>query len=274
MGLKIVKPLTPASRGMILEDFSEITEKKPKKSLTRPLKRCGGRNSSGRITVRHRGGGHKRLYRIIDFKRDKIGIKAKVESIQYDPNRSAHIALLKYEDGEERYIICPLGLKPGDEVISGPDAPIKTGNALPLERIPDGTLIHNIELIPGRGAKLCRSAGNWSQLLSKEGDYAILKLPSQEIRKVPLKCYATIGQVGNIDHENISLGKAGKSRHRGRRPVTRGVAMRPVDHPHGGGKGKGKGGNLPRSFSNVPCKGYRTRRRHWLDWLIIKRRGK
>ncbi len=274
MPLKTYKPYTPVRRFMSTEDFSDITKKEPEKSLTVALKKKSGRNNTGQIMVPHRGGGHKRVYRIIDFKRDKFGIKGKVIAIEYDPNRSARIALIEYEDKEKRYIIQPFGLKVGDEIMSGPDAEIKVGNALPLENIPVGTIIHNIELIPGKGAKLVRSAGSWAQLMAKEGDFAHVRMPSGEIRLIPIKCLATIGQVGNIDHENVSLGKAGRTRYLGFRPVVRGTKMNAVDHPHGGGRGKSKGNNQPRSYSNVPCKGYKTRRKKTTDWMIVKPRSK
>jgi len=274
MPIKTYRPYTPVRRFITTEDFSDITKKEPEKSLVVPLKKKSGRNNTGQIMVLHRGGGHKRFYRIIDFKRDKFGIKGKVIAIEYDPNRSARIALIEYEDKEKRYIIQPLGLKVGDEIVSGPDAEIKVGNALPLENIPVGTIIHNIELIPGKGAKLVRSAGSWAQLMAKEGKFAHVRMPSGEIRLIPIKCLATIGQVGNIDHENVSLGKAGRTRYLGFRPVVRGTKMNAVDHPHGGGRGKSKGNNQPRSYSNVPCKGYKTRRKKVTDWMIVKPRTK
>ncbi|MGI6588213.1 MAG: 50S ribosomal protein L2 [Peptococcia bacterium] len=238
MSIKGFKPLTPARREMTVPTFEEITAKEPEKTLVAPLKKQAGRNNYGRMTVRHRGGGHKRLYRKIDFKRDKDGIPAKVASIEYDPNRSANIALLHYADGEKRYIIAPQGLKVGSTVISGDDADIKVGNALPLEKIPVGTFIHNIELKPLKGAQIVRSAGAAAQLMAKEGNYATVRMPSGEVRLVHLKCKATVGQVGNVEHENITIGKAGRSRWLGIRPSTRGVVMNPVDHPHGGGEGR------------------------------------
>ncbi|OGS18917.1 MAG: 50S ribosomal protein L2, partial [Elusimicrobia bacterium RIFOXYA2_FULL_40_6] len=238
------------------------------------LKKSGGRNNTGKVMTLHRGGGHKRYYRIIDFKRDKTGMPAKVLDIEYDPNRSARIALLQYEDGEKRYIIQPLGLKKGDTVVSGTDAEIKDGNALPLENIPIGTTIHNIELLPGCGAKLIRSAGTSGQLMAKEGKYASIRMPSGEIRLFLINCMATIGQISNIDHENITLGKAGRPSYLGFRPVVRGTAMNQVDHPHGGGRGKSKGNNQPRSYSNVPSKGYKTRRRKMWDWVVVRQRSK
>jgi large subunit ribosomal protein L2 len=238
MSIKGFKPLTPARRQMTVPTFEEITAKEPEKKLVTPLKKQAGRNNYGRMTVRHRGGGHKRLYRKIDFKRDKDGIPAKVASIEYDPNRSANIALLHYADGEKRYIIAPQGLKVGSMVVSGVDADIKVGNALPLEKIPVGTFIHNIELKPLKGAQIVRSAGAAAQLMAKEGNYATVRMPSGEVRMVHLKCRATVGQVGNVEHENITIGKAGRSRWLGIRPSTRGVVMNPVDHPHGGGEGR------------------------------------
>ena len=260
MGVRKLNPVTPGQRQQVVDDFSDITKEEPEKSLTITLKRTGGRNNQGRITAPHRGGGAKRKYRIIDFKRhDKIGMKAKVLSIEYDPYRSARIALLEYEDGERRYIIAPLGLQVGDEVVAGPDAPIRVGNALPLANIPEGIKIHNIELQPGKGGQIVRAAGSSATILAKEGDYAFVKLPSGEIRKIHLSCYATIGQVSNPDHDSIVLGKAGKMRWLGRRPHTRGVAMNPVDHPLGGGEGRGKGNRPPVSRTGVLAKGGKTR---------------
>lgn len=271
MGIKNYKPTSPGRRFQTSADFSEITKSEPEKSLVVSLKKTGGRNSQGRITAWHRGGGHKRLYRIIDFKRDKDGIPARVAAIEYDPNRSARIALLHYADGEKRYIIAPLDLKVGDEVISGENVDIKPGNAMKLRYIPPGTFIHNIELRAGGGGKLCRAAGTYAQILAKENSYAQVKLSSGEIRLIHLDCKATIGQVGNVDHENISIGKAGRSRWLGRRPITRGVAMNPVDHPHGGGEGRSKG-NHPVTPWGVPTKGYKTRKKKITDKFIIKRR--
>ena len=273
MGIKILKPTSPARRYMTLVTSEELTKKKPEKSLLRPKRRTSGRNVYGRITVRHRGGGHKRSLRLIDFKRDKTGIPAKVAAIEYDPNRSARIALLHYRDGEKRYIIAPLGLKAGDEVMSGPQADILPGNALPLRSIPTGTTIHNVELQPGKGAQLCRSAGTQVQLLAKEGEMAHLKLPSGEIRLVRIDCMATVGQVGNLDHENISIGKAGRVRWMGIRPTVRGVAMNPVDHPMGGGEGRGKG-NHPTTPWGKPSRGYKTRMSKPSDRYIVTRRKK
>jgi large subunit ribosomal protein L2 len=274
MPIKSFKPYTPVRRFITVEDFSDVTKKNPEKSLTVRIKKHGGRNNTGQIMVRHKGGGHKRFYRIIDFKRNKFNVAAKVIAIEYDPNRSSRIALLEYADGEKRYIIQPVGLQVGDTVMSGPDAEIKVGNALPLTNLPVGTFIHNIELVPGLGGQFCRSAGTMAQLLAKEGDYAHIRMTSGEIRLVSLKCLATIGQVGNIDHENVTLGSAGRSRHLGIRPTVRGTAMNSVDHPHGGGRGKSKGNNQPRSPWNQPTKGYKTRSRKVSDWMIVRRRGK
>ncbi|MBB6062233.1 large subunit ribosomal protein L2 [Thermosipho japonicus] len=273
MGLRRFKPTSPARRQMIIPDFSEITKKEPEKSLIAPLKKTGGRNSYGRVTVRFRGGGHKRRYRIIDFKRDKVGVPARVVSIEYDPNRTARIALLVYADGEKRYILAPQGLNVGDTVLNGPDAEIKPGNALPLENIPVGTIVHNVEFIPGKGGQIARSAGTSCQLMAKEGKYALLRMPSGELRKVPVKCYATIGVVGNEDHKNEVDGKAGRMRWKGRKPHVRGVAMNPVDHPHGGGEGRGKG-HHPQSPWGQLAKGYKTRRgKKASDKLIVRRRN-
>ncbi|HDZ90838.1 MAG TPA: 50S ribosomal protein L2 [Deltaproteobacteria bacterium] len=274
MGIKPHKPTSPGRRFQTSSKFEEITRKRPEKSLLRPLKKKGGRNTNGRITVRHRGGGHKRSYRLIDFKRNKDGIPATVASIEYDPNRSANIALLNYVDGEKRYILAPNSLQVGDRVISGPGAEIRNGNALPLRDIPLGSHIHNIELNVGHGGQLARSAGSYCQLMAKEGKYAQVKLPSGEVRKIFLDCKATLGQVGNLDHENISIGKAGRNRWLGKRPRVRGVAMNPVDHPHGGGEGKSSGGRHPVTPWGVPTKGYKTRVRKGSDRLIIKRRKK
>lgn len=273
MGLKKHKPTSPAIRFMLTPDFSEITKTEPEKSLLIPLKKTGGRNHYGRTTVRFRGGGHKRRYRLIDFKRDKTGIPAKVMSIEYDPNRSARIALLIYSDGEKRYILAPNGLKVGDVVMSGPDAEIRVGNSLPLENIPLGTMIHNIEVRPGSGGKIARSAGVSCQLMAKEGNYALLKMPSGELRKIHIKCYATIGIVGNEDHKNEISGKAGRTRWLGRRPHVRAMVMNPVDHPMGGGEGRGKGQH-PVTPWGVPTKGYKTRRgRRPSDRFIVRRRN-
>jgi len=274
MGVRKLKPVTNGTRHAILYDFSEITKKKPEKSLLMPLKKKAGRNNQGRITVRHKGGGHKRRYRIIDFKRDKWGVPAKVAAIEYDPNRSARIALLHYADGEKRYIIWPEGLKVGDTVVAGPDAEIKAGNALPLENIPVGTFIHNIELTPGKGGQLVRAAGMSAQILGRQEDYVQIRLPSGEIRLVHKKCMATVGTVGLAEHELLKLGKAGRARWLGIRPTVRGTAMNPVDHPHGGGEGK-TFGRHPVSPWGQPTKGYKTRRgAKYSDKFIIKRRGK
>lgn len=272
MAIKKVKPTSPGRRFQTYPTFEEITRSKPEKSLLRPHKKSGGRNSYGRITVRHRGGGHKRRYRIIDFKREKTDIPARVASIEYDPNRSSRIALLHYVDGEKRYILAPLGMQVGDTIICSESADIKPGNALPLQKIPLGTIIHNVEMKVGKGGQLARSAGTGIQLMAKEGRYALLKLPSGELRRVLLECKATIGQVGNIDHENVSLGKAGRKRWLGRRSKVRGVAMNPVDHPHGGGEGKSSGGRHPVSPWGMPTKGYRTRRPKPSDKFIVKMR--
>ncbi|MCP2519782.1 50S ribosomal protein L2 [Candidatus Aminicenantes bacterium AC-335-B20] len=275
MGIKKYKPVTPGTRFRTGLTFEEITAKEPYKPLVVPLKKTGGRNNLGWITIRFRGGGHKRAYRIIDFKRDKIDIPGIVETIEYDPNRSANIALIKYADGERRYIICPLGLKVGQKIISsnGP-VDIIPGNSLPLRYIPVGTIIHNIELRKGKGGQLVRSAGTGAQILAKEGNYAHVRLPSSEIRLIHLDCRATIGQVGNVDHENISIGKAGRMRWLGRRPHVRGTAMNPIDHPHGGGEGRSKGGRHPVSPEGLPTKGYKTRKNKRTDRFIVKRRSK
>jgi large subunit ribosomal protein L2 len=277
MPIKKFKPTSPGRRFMTVSDFAEITKAEPEKSLVEPVKKRGGRNNAGRITTRHKGGGHKRRYRSVDFKRVKDGVPAKVASIEYDPNRSANIALLHYADGAKAYILAPARLRAGSVVESGPSADIKPGNALPLQNIPTGTLVHNVELKPGQGGKLARSAGSGIQLVGKDGDTAVLRLPSGELRRVPLACRATVGQVGNVDHENVSGGKAGRSRWRGKRPTVRGSAMNPVDHPHGGGEGKSKGGRHPVTPWGVPTLGKRTRRKHKeSDRLIIRqrRRGK
>jgi len=274
MKLKKYNPITPGRRFMVILDKSELSSREPEKSLLVPLKKSGGRNHYGRVTVRFRGGGHKRRYRIIDFRRDKIGVPAKVVSIEYDPNRSARIALLLYADGEKRYILAPNGLSVGERVVSGPDAEIRPGNALPLEKIPLGTLVHNVEMTPGKGGQIARSAGVSCQLMAREGNYALLKMPSGELRRVHVRCYATIGVVGNEDHKNETYGKAGRSRWMGRKPHVRGIAMNPVDHPHGGGEGRGKGHN-PTSPWGIPAKGYKTRRgRKSSDKFIVRRRNK
>ena len=258
---------------MSVSTFEEITRTKPEKSLIEPLKKHSGRNNQGRITVRHQGGGHKRFYRIIDFKRNKPGVPAKVFSIEYDPNRSSRIALLHYADGEKRYIIAPLGLKVGDTLMSGPDAEIRVGNALPLRNIPLGMQVHNIELNPGQGGKMVRSAGGSAQVLAKVGDQVQLRMPSGEVRIVRIDCMATLGQVGNVDHQNISIGKAGRTRHMGRRPTVRGSVMNPRDHPHGGGEGKAPIGGQPKTPWGKPALGYRTRRNKSTDKYIVRRRG-
>jgi large subunit ribosomal protein L2 len=268
------KPTSPGRRFQTATDFAEITRAEPEKSLVKTLKKTGGRNNYGRLTARNRAGGHKRRYRIIDFRRDKIGVAAKVAAIEYDPNRTVHIALLHYLDGEKRYILAPQALRVGDQVIASPDADIKPGNCLPLSQIPAGTLVHNVELKPGKGGQLARAAGAYAQLMAKEGNYAHLKLPSGEVRMVHLRCVATIGQLGNAEQENVSLGKAGRSRWLGRRPHTRGVAMNPVDHPMGGGEGKSSGGRHPCTPWGVPTKGYKTRKPKDSDRYIIKHRSK
>ncbi|HAA68281.1 MAG: 50S ribosomal protein L2 [Planctomycetaceae bacterium] len=274
MGIRKYKPTTAGRRNASVSDFAELTPgAKPEKSLLRPLHKKGGRNNQGKITARHRGGGHKRRYRIIDFRRNKDGVVAKVDSIQYDPNRSARIALLHYRDGEKRYILAPDGLKAGDRVESGADSPPDLGNALPLRNIPLGTEIHNVELLPGRGGAMCRSAGSSARLLAREGDWAQLSLPSGEIRRVPSKCRATIGKVGNPEHMAVRLGKAGRKRWLGRRPHVRGTAMNPIDHPHGGGEGRTKGGRHPVSPTGVPAKGGPTRqKRKPSNAAIVRRR--
>jgi large subunit ribosomal protein L2 len=274
MATKKYKPTSPGRRFVTVSDFQEITAVEPEKSLLRPLKKRGGRNQQGRITVRHRGGGHKRLYRVIDFKRDKDGVPGRVASIEYDPNRSANIALINYADGEKRYIIAPAGLQVGQEIMSGPQADIKVGNALPLRNIPAGVLIHNLELYPGQGGKMIRAAGGAAQLMAKEGDYAHVRLPSGEVRLFHLDCRATIGQVGNVEHENIVIGKAGRSRWLGIRPTVRGVVMNPVDHPHGGGEGRSPIGRNPVTPWGKPALGAKTRKRKKAsDRLIVKRRS-
>ena len=274
MGIKSYKPTSAGRRHQTCSTFEEITSTTPERSLLVTLKKTGGRNSFGRVTSRHIGGGHKQKYRIIDFRRDKIDIPAKVASIEYDPNRSARIALLHYVDGEKRYILAPLDLKVGDTIIASPNADIKPGNALPLRAIPLGTIIHNIELKIGKGGQLARSAGTFAQLMAKEGKYAQVKLPSGEVRMVLMDCKATIGQVGNIDHENVSIGKAGRSRWLGRRPKVRGVAMNPVDHPHGGGEGRTSGGRHPVTPWGIPTKGYKTRTNKTSTRFIVKPRSK
>ena len=275
MALKIFKPYTPSRRNMTMADYSELTKKAPEKSLTRGLRKSGGRNNTGMVMVRHIGGGHKQAYRQVDFKRDKIGVPGKIVAVEYDPNRSARIALVHYADGEKRYMLHPVGLKVGDAVMSGPEAEIKVGNSLPLEKIPDGTFVHNIELLPGRGGQMARSAGTQAQLMGKEGPYALIKLPSGETRLVPRSCTATLGQVSNIEHDSVNYGKAGRTRHMGVKPTVRGGAMNAVDHPSGGGRGKSKGGNHPRSPWGQLAKGFKTRnkRKIW-GWMILQDRRK
>jgi large subunit ribosomal protein L2 len=275
MAIKKIKPTTPGQRFKSVDTFEDLTTTKPESSLLTPLRRSGGRNNLGRITTRRRGGGHKRAYRIIDFKRDKFDIEAVVASIEYDPNRSARIALLNYRDGEKRYIVAPEGLTVGSKVISGQEAPIRLGNSLPLKNIPAGTLVHNIELKPKKGGQIARSAGSAAQIMAKEGRYVTLRMPSGEMRLVLNECFATIGEIGNKTHENISIGKAGRNRWLGRRPKVRGVAMNPIDHPMGGGEGKSSGGRHPTTPWGKPTKGYRTRKKRNLsDKFIVKRRTK
>lgn len=273
MAIKKYKPTTPGRRGMTVTDYSVLSKVEPERSLLEPMKKAAGRNNTGRITVRHHGGGNRTKYRVIDFKRNKLDMPATVKTLEYDPNRSAHIALVVYEDGEKRYIIAPEGLKVGDVVMSGATADIKPGNCLPFTNIPVGTIIHNIELYPGKGAQLVRSAGNMAQLMAKEGKYALVRLPSGEMRNVPVNCIATIGQVGNIDHENVNIGKAGRKRHMGWRPTVRGSVMNPCDHPHGGGEGKSPVGRPgPVTPWGKPTMGYKTRKKHnRSDKLIVKR---
>jgi large subunit ribosomal protein L2 len=273
MGVKVYKPTSAGRRFQVGATFEDLTRAKPEKSLLKPLSKSGGRNAMGRITCRHRGGGHKRRYRLIDFKRDKQNIPANVAGIEYDPNRAARIALLHYRDGEKRYILAPLELKPGDTVISGEQVDINPGNAMPLKNIPVGTIIHNVELKPKKGAQMIRSAGAYGQLVAKEGKYALIKLPSNEVRMVLLTCYATVGQISNPDHFNISLGKAGKTRWQGKKPKVRGVAMNPVDHPLGGGEGKSSGGRHPVTPWGVPTKGFKTRDKNKPSNKYIVRRG-
>ena len=275
MAIKTYKPTTPGRRQMTVTDYSGLSKVAPERSLLEPMKKTAGRNSYGRITVRHHGGGNRTKYRIIDFKRDKMEMDAKVMTLEYDPNRSAFIALIQYEDGEKRYILAPNGLKVGDTVRSGADADIKPGNALPMQNIPVGTFIHAVELYPGKGAQLVRAAGNMAQLMAKEGDYALVRLPSGELRNIPAQCMATIGQVSNIDHENVAIGKAGRKRHMGWRPTVRGSVMNPCDHPHGGGEGKSPIGRPgPVTPWGKPTLGYKTRKKHHRsDKFIVKRRN-
>ncbi len=273
MAIKKVKPTSPARRYQTFLKREQLTKgAKPEKALLEPKKKISGRNNDGRITVRRRGGGHKRHYRIIDFKRNKEGIPAKVQQIEYDPNRSAHIALLSYLDGEKRYILAPVGLEVGQMIMSGPEADILPGNALPLLNIPLGTEVHNVEMRPGKGGQLVRSAGGFAQLVAKEGKYAQLRMPSGEVRRIPVVCMATVGMVGNREHENVSLGKAGRSRWMGRRPKVRGVVMNPVDHPHGGGEGKTSGGRNPVTPWGQPTRGYKTRKNKRTDNMIVRDR--
>ncbi|MDH4127685.1 MAG: 50S ribosomal protein L2 [Spirochaetota bacterium] len=275
MGIKKFKPITPGQRYKTVSDFNEITSDKPLKSLTKGINKTGGRGAGGRVSVRHRGGGHKRKYRIIDFKRNKFNVEGRVLTIEYDPNRSARIALVVYTDGEKRYIIAPDNIKVGAKIISGENVKAVLGNALQLKNIPLGTLVHNIELYPGKGGQLARSAGAYAQLVAKEGNYCNLKMPSSEVRKILNTCMATVGQVGNLDNENVSIGKAGRSRWLGKRPKVRGVAMNPVDHPHGGGEGKTSGGRHPVSPTGIPTKGYKTRKKKKLsNKFILSRRKK
>ena len=274
MGIKTYRPTTPTKRFHTGLRFEELTTDEPYRPLLEPKKRISGRNNRGRISIWQRGGGHKRHYRIIDFKRDKTGIPARVATVEYDPNRSAFISLLHYADGEKRYILYAAGLKVGDKLLSGPEAEIAVGNALPLVNIPVGTAVHNLELRPGKGGQVVRSAGNSAQLLSKEGQYGLVRLPSGEVRKFLLRCMATVGQLGNLDHENVSLGKAGRKRWMGFRPTTRGVAMNPVDHPLGGGEGKSSGGRHPTTPWGKPTRGYKTRNNPRTDKYIVRRRGK
>lgn len=275
MAVKKFKPTTPGQRGMTGYSFEEITKSTPERSLLVSLRKKGGRNSYGRVTVRHRGGGHRRHIRLVDYKRDKHGIPATVKAIEYDPNRTARLALLSYADGEKRYIVAPLDLKVGDTVVSGPGSEVRPGNSLPISNIPIGTLVHNIEIKTGKGGQLVRAAGGAAQLLAKEGDYAQVRMPSGEVRLVRQECYATIGQVGNLDHSNVKLGKAGRKRHLGIRPTVRGTAMSPRDHPHGGGEGRQPIGMPgPKSPWGKPTLGYKTRRNKVTDQYIVRRRGK
>ncbi len=275
MGVKKYKPVTPGTRGMTGYTFEEITKTSPERALLVPRKSHGGRNLYGKVTVRHRGGGHRRQIRIVDFKRDKREIPARVAAIEYDPNRTARLALLFYVDGEKRYIVAPLDLRVGDTIVAGPSAEVRPGNSMPISNIPIGTLVHNVELQEGRGGQLVRAAGGAAQLLAKEGDYAQVRLPSGEVRLVRQQCYATIGQVGNLDHSNIKLGKAGRKRHMGIRPTVRGTAMSPRDHPHGGGEGRQPIGMPgPKSPWGKPTLGYKTRRNKRTDQYIVRRRGK
>ena len=273
MAIKKYKPTTPGRRGMTVTDYSQLSKVQPERSLLEPMKHSAGRNNTGRITVRHHGGGNRTKYRVIDFKRNKFDVPATVKTLEYDPNRSAHIALIQYEDGEKRYILAAEGMKVGDVIMAGPNADIKPGNALPFANIPVGTIIHNVELYPGKGGQLVRSAGNQAQLMAKENGYALVRLPSGEMRNIPLNCIATVGQVGNVDHENVNLGKAGRRRHMGWRPAVRGSVMNPCDHPHGGGEGKSPVGRPgPVTPWGKPTMGYKTRKHHnRSDKFIVKR---
>ena len=275
MAIKKYKPTTPGRRGMTVTDYSQLSKVEPERSLLEPMKKAAGRNNTGRITVRHHGGGNRTKYRVIDFKRNKFDVPATVKTLEYDPNRSAHIALIQYEDGEKRYILAAEGMKVGDVIMAGPNADIKPGNALPFANIPVGTIIHNVELYPGKGGQLVRSAGNQAQLMAKENGYALVRLPSGEMRNIPLNCIATVGQVGNVDHENVNLGKAGRKRHMGWRPAVRGSVMNPCDHPHGGGEGKSPVGRPgPVTPWGKPALGYKTRKiGKSTDKFIVKRRN-
>ncbi|HEX9118595.1 MAG TPA: 50S ribosomal protein L2 [Anaerolineae bacterium] len=274
MAIKVYKPTSPGRRGMSVSTFEEITKTAPERALLEPLRKRAGRNNEGRVTVRHRGGGHKRMYRLIDFKRDKVGVPGRVVSIEYDPNRTARIALVQYADGEKRYILAPLDLKVGAQLMAGPEAEVRVGNCLPIRNIPLGTVVHNVELHPGRGGQLARSAGVGAQLMAKEGEYAQVRLPSGEVRRVLMDCTATIGQVGNTDHANLNLGKAGRRRWLGWRPSVRGVAMDPNSHPHGGGEGRTPVGMAgPKTPWGKPARGYKTRRNKQTDKFIVRRRG-
>lgn len=274
MAIKVYRPTSPGRRGMSVSSFEEITRSEPERSLVTGGRKRGGRNNQGRITIRHQGGGHKRRYRLIDFRRDKLGVPARVETIEYDPNRTARVALLVYADGEKRYILAPLGVRVGDRLMSGAEAEVRSGNALPLANLPLGTVIHNIELQPGRGGQLARSAGTAAQLVAKEGQYAQVRLPSGEVRLINVRCMATVGQVGNTDHANISGGKAGRTRWRGKRPEVRGVAMDPSSHPHGGGEGRSPIGMPgPKTPWGKPALGYKTRRNKATSKMIVRRRG-
>ena len=275
MAIKKYKPTTPGRRGMTVTDYSQLSKVEPERSLLEPMKKAAGRNNTGRITVRHHGGGNRTKYRVIDFKRNKFDVPATVKTLEYDPNRSAHIALIQYEDGEKRYILAAEGMKVGDVIMAGPNADIKPGNALPFANIPVGTIIHNVELYPGKGGQLVRSAGNQAQLMAKENGYALVRLPSGEMRNIPLNCIATVGQVGNVDHENVNLGKAGRKRHMGWRPAVRGSVMNPCDHPHGGGEGKSPVGRPgPVTPWGKPTMGYKTRKHHNRSVKFIVKRAK